>query len=187
MKNNVSFLFIFSAAILVVTACVLLSMGRVPWCTCGEIWVWSGNVQSSNNSQHISDPYTLTHIEHGIGFYALLSVIAPQWSLGARFVSMVLVESAWEVIENTETVINRYRAATISLDYYGDSVINSLGDIIACMVGFWFTSRYPRWKSISLVIFLELLLTIWIRDSLLLNIIMLIYPIAAIKSWQGGL
>ncbi len=170
---------------MVVAAGLLLWMGRAPWCTCGEIWLWSGDVQSSNNSQHISDQYTLTHIEHGVGFYAFLSVVAPQWSLGARFIVMIFAESAWEVIENTDTIINRYRAATISLDYYGDSIINSIGDIIACMIGFWFASRYSKWKSIALVVLLEVILTIWIRDSLLLNIIMLIYPIAAIKMWQG--
>ena len=172
--------------ILAATACVLLWMGRVPWCTCGEIWLWSGDVQSSSNSQHISDPYTLTHIEHGVAFYALLAVAAPEWSLGARLLSAVTAESLWEVLENTDMVINRYRAATISLDYYGDSVINSLGDIVACMIGFWCASRFSRWKSIALVVALEVVLTIWIRDSLLLNIVMLTYPIAAIKVWQGG-
>ena len=173
--------------IVVVAAGLLLWMGRVPWCTCGEIWLWSGDINSSNNSQHISDPYTLTHIEHGVGFYALFSILAPEWSLGTRFLGTILAESSWEVLENTNMVINRYRAATISLDYFGDSVINSMGDIVACMIGFWFAMRYSKWKSLALVILLEVILTLWIRDSLLLNIIMLIYPIAHIKMWQAGL
>lgn len=186
IKNNALFFFTCLVVILVITSGVLLWMGRVPWCTCGEIWLWSGDVQSSNNSQHISDPYTFTHIEHGVGFYALFAVVAPEWSLGARFLSAVTAESLWEILENTDMVINRYRAATISLDYYGDSVVNSLGDIVACMIGFWFTSRFSKWKSVFLVVVLEVVLVAWIRDSLLLNIVMLIHPIAAIKVWQGG-
>ncbi len=171
--------------IVLVAACALLMMGRVPWCTCGEVWLWSGDVNSSNNSQHISDPYTLTHITHGIGFYGLFALVAPEWSLGARLVGTVLAESTWEVLENTSFVIERYRATTISLNYYGDGVINSIGDILACIIGFFIASRLPRWASALGVIVLEVMLALWIRDSLLLNIIMLIYPIQVVKVWQA--
>jgi hypothetical protein len=173
-------------AIVVTAASIELAMGRVPWCKCGYIKFWHGVVNSSENSQHITDWYTFSHIIHGIGFYFLLWLVARRLPVEARFVIAVLLEAAWEIFENTPFVIQRYRAVTISLDYYGDSVINSMSDIVSMMIGFWIARRSWVWFSVALVITLEVMTAIVIRDNLTLNIIMLIHPFDAIKRWQMG-
>ena len=169
-----------------VAAGIQLAMGREPMCTCGYIKPWHGIVVSSENSQHIADWYTFTHVIHGVVFYGLAWLAARRLPIRWRFVMAVAVEGAWEVFENTPFVIDRYRAATIALDYYGDSVVNSVADIAAMAVGFWLAARVRWWASVALVVAIEAVLAAVIRDNLMLNILMLIHPIEAVRQWQLG-
>ena len=175
-----------AAALIAVVVGIELAMGSVAICKCGYVKLWHGVVFSSENSQHLADWYSFTHVIHGVVFYALLWLAARRLPPGVRFVLAVLAEAAWEVLENTPFIIERYRAVTISLDYYGDSVVNSIADIVAMMLGFEIARRTPAWVSISFVIATELALALAIRDNLTLNIIMLVHPFEFIKQWQDG-
>ncbi len=177
-----------SIALIIIAATMTLNFqGRVWWCEAGDLVPWSWDVWSRHNSQHLMDPYSFTHMLHGILEFWLIGLIFRRMPLAWRFFLALFVESSWEVIENTQYVINRYREATISLDYFGDSIANSLADIVFCGLGFLIALRLRFWRSLALFIATEAVLLLWIRDSLVLNIIMLLYPIEAIKHWQTGL
>ncbi len=203
------------------SAITLSQMGRVVWCAQGDLAPWSFDIWSSHNSQHILDPYTFTHVLHGVAFYGVLAflfsdgtkrkiflsrALSPDkiasmgdqlWfravilafgklHLRVRLMIAVAIESVWEVVENSQWIIEKYREATISLDYNGDSVMNSMADIGACVGGFMLAASIPVWGSVAFFIIVEIVLALWIKDSLILNIIMLTYPIEAIKQWQSG-
>ena len=176
------------AAILLILAAtaILLAMGRHPICTCGVVDLWVGSRDSPKTSQMLSDWYSFSHIVHGLLFYGALWLVARRWPVEVRFLAALLVEASWEIAENTPMVIERYRQATAALGYSGDSVINSVSDIVMMVVGFVVARKLPVWVSIALLIVLELVPLYVIRDNLALNVWMLLWPDKAVAAWQAG-
>lgn len=173
--------------IIVVQAVALLAMGRVPICTCGTVKLWHGIVHSAENSQHVFDWYTFSHVLHGFLFYLLAWAVLPNAHVMLQLVLAVACESGWEIFENTDFVINRYRTETISLSYYGDSIINSLSDTAAMIVGFLLASVLRVRTMAAVAAAIEGSMAWLIHDNLFLNIVMLIHPFDIIRQWQGGL
>jgi hypothetical protein len=177
---------LITLGIVLLTAAWLLWIGREPWCKCGYVKLWHGQIVSAENSQHISDWYSPSHIIHGFLFFGLLWLLARRLSFGWRLAIATLVECAWEIVENSDAVIERYRSVTISLDYYGDSVLNTVCDVLAMMLGFWLASKLPVWATVALIVLFEGA-TMWIiRDGLALNVLMLLWPLDSVAQWQAG-
>src|SRR5690242_20148596 len=176
---------ILAIVVVAAAAATELAMGRHSICTCGTIDLWVGARDSPKTSQMLADWYSLSHIVHGLLFYALLWLVFRRRPVGTRFVAAVFIEAAWEVIENTPFVIDRYRETTAALGYSGDSVVNSVSDILTMCVGFWVARKLPVWVSILLFLALEIVPLFVIRDNLTLNIINLIAPSAALQAWQS--
>ena len=171
---------------LAATVACLRHEGRRWWCRCGDIAPWTGGIQSSHTSQHLVDPYSFTHVLHGMLFYALFRLVAGRIRWKIRLALVVGLECVWEIVENSPAVIDRYRQGTIALGYDGDSVLNSIVDIASCIVGFLLAKWLPTRYSIVLFLVVELGLLVLYRDNLLLNLIMLSYPFETIKNWQAG-
>lgn len=176
--------FILCLVVFAVSAVLLVWQGRVWWCQAGDMVPWSWDIWTTHNSQHVIDPYLFTHVLHGILEFWLIGLLFKRMPLAWRLFIAVVIEATWEVAENSSFIIERYRTVTLSLDYFGDSIINSLADIVACAIGFVIAYKLKFWKSLALFLATEAILVVWIRDSLLINIVMLLYPIEAIKAWQ---
>ena len=181
------FWLVAAAAFIVVQIVTLALMGRIPICECGYVKLFEPGVNTAGNSQHISDWYTPSHIIHGFLFYWLAIVALPRASFGARLTLSVLVEAAWELLENSPIIIDRYRTATMAVGYTGDSILNSAMDTVAMVLGFLFAARAPVWLTVAIAIGFEILTAIIIRDNLTLNVLMLVWPVEAVKAWQAAL
>ena len=173
-------------ALMLAAALAERAMGRPLWGVHNTPGIWSGDIWSKYNSQFVADPYSFTHVTHGTLFYGLSHLLLKGSGFQTRLIVAVAVESAWEVLENTDAVIQRYRMETISLEYFGDSIVNSMSDILFCIGGFFAASRLPKRVTIAGTIAVEVILALWIRDNLTINIIMLLLPSDAIKAWQMG-
>jgi len=177
----------FAATLIIAAAAAIeLAMGRHPICTCNAIDLWVGTRDSPRTSQMLADWYSLSHIVHGLLFYAVLWLFFRRWPVERRFLVALFIETGWEVIENTPMVIDRYRETTAALGYSGDSIINSVSDILMMCVGFLAARKLPVWASLVLVVALELIPLFVIRDNLTLNIVNLLAPSAALQAWQAG-
>ena len=173
-------------AVLVAAAFELRRQGRLWLCSCGQFRVWLGDAWGPETSQQLFDPYSFTHVLHGFAFAGLLALLLPRAGWRWRVALAVAAEALWEVFENTEFVINRYREATAALGYNGDTVVNSLGDVLACAAGALVARRLGLVKTLLLFALTEVVLLLWIRDSLLLNILLLVYPSEKLRAWQAG-
>jgi len=170
--------------VFLVTAILLRLEGRLWICSCGKFLIWAGKVCSSDNSQHFLDPYSFTHVLHGFLFFWLVAWLLPRLKPVWQLTLAIAVEASWEVFENTNFIIERYRTATAALGYNGDTVVNSLGDILCCLLGFMIARRLGFRRSLIAFVALEFVLILWIRDSLLLEILMLVAPVDVIRTWQ---
>ncbi len=174
-------------ALALVTAGILAAMGRVVWCRCGSSALWAGDIWSEHTSQHLLDPYSFSHYQHGLVFYAFLWwLLRGRVGLWGRGGLAILLEAGWEVLENSPLVIERYRAGTISADYSGDSILNSLGDLLCCGAGYVTAAWVPAVASVALFLVIEVAMVVLLRDSLLLNVLMLLAPSEAVRTWQKG-
>ena len=178
---------LISVVVLAVLAFIELHNGSLPWGPDGKFGWWDGDIYGSENSQRVADVYSFTHVIHGILIYLGLWIVARRVPAKYRFVAAVVLEAGWEILENSPIIINRYRAETISLGYVGDSVLNSVVDIVMMAIGFIIAKTARIWVSVLLVVGIEVGLLFWVRDNLTINIIMLVHPIEAIKTWQAAI
>ncbi|MFZ4774532.1 MAG: DUF2585 family protein [Terrimicrobiaceae bacterium] len=184
-KTSQRLIFGISAlAVILLLAGIEWSVGRSPLGPDGKFAFWEGDIWSSECSQRLADAYSFSHIGHGLIFFAILWLVARKLPVGGRYLIAVVIEAGWELLENSPLIINRYREATMALGYSGDSIANSVSDVLMMSLGFFLAWRLPVWASVLLLLAMEIGCALWVRDNLTLNVIMLIHPIDAIKEWQ---
>jgi hypothetical protein len=176
-----------AAALLLLQIVILYFMGRIPICECGYVKLFEPGVNTPGNSQHLSDWYTPSHIIHGFLFFGLAWLLFRKQPIAMRLSFAVLIEAAWELLENSPLIIDRYRSATMALGYSGDSILNSAMDTVFMALGFFFAARMPVWVTVAVAVVFEMFTGWLIRDNLTLNVIMLLWPIDAIKEWQNAI
>lgn len=186
-RRSTRFWLTAAAILLIVQIATLALMGRIPICECGYVKLFEPGVNTAGNSQHIADWYTPSHIIHGFLFYWLAMLALPRAPIAARLTLSVVVEAAWELLENSPIIIDRYRTATMAVGYTGDSILNSAMDTVAMGLGFLFAARAPVWLMVALALGFEIVTAIVIRDNLTLNVLMLVWPVEAVKTWQAAL
>lgn len=186
-RSSSHYWFGVAAGLLLLQVVILYFMGRVPICECGYVKLFEPGVNTPGNSQHLADWYTPSHIIHGFLFYGLAYLLFRNRPLSMRLSFAVLIEAAWELLENSPIIIDRYRTATMALGYSGDSIINSAMDTVFMALGFFFAARMPVWVTVVIAILFELFTGWLIRDNLTLNVVMLVWPVDAIKEWQNAL
>ena len=177
---------IIALLIIAAAAAVLLAMGRPPICTCGTIELWVNEGDSPKTSQMLADWYSPSHVIHGFLFYAFLWLAARRWPGELRFLAALLAELGWELLENTDWAIQRYREATIAIGYTGDSILNTMSDVAMMALGFWLARRLPVWVTLAAMIALEAAALVAVRDNLTLNVWMFLFPNQAVRAWQAG-
>lgn len=176
---------IVTAGVVLLLMIVLLrAQGRLFLCACGQFEIWTSDTCSANNSQQLFDPYSLTHVVHGFLFFYLIALVFRRFTPGRQLLLAFALEAAWEVFENSSFVIDRYRTATAALGYTGDTIVNSIGDLACAVIGFLIARQFGIRRSLILFALIELILILWIHDSFLLQLLMLVWPVEAIKSWQ---
>lgn len=173
-------------ATVAVLAALLYALGRDPICPCGTVRLWHGEVPSTEGSQHLTDWWTFSHVIHGFLFYAALRWIAPRLETNWVFVAATVIEAAWELVENSDWAIERYRTYTVSFDYNGDSILNTMSDVGAMWIGFLLARILPLWLSVLIVIVIEALPMLVIRDGLILNVLTMLFPMPGVVAWQSG-
>lgn len=186
MLKKYNLLILSSAFVFIIVTMILMlrTQSRIWWCACGKFALWNGDIWSAHNSQHLLDPYSFTHILHGMIFFSIILWLFPRMAFGWKLLLATFLEGLWEVLENTQFVIQRYREATIGIGYEGDSIVNSLGDLACSAFGFYLASRLKWQYSVLFFLAVEIALLVTVRDNLTLNILMLLFPNEAIKSWQ---
>lgn len=177
---------LLAAAMTALMTAALYTQGRIWWCKLGDYNPWTSDAWSDHTSQHFFDPYSFTHVLHGVLFFWLINLFFRKMAFGWQFFTAITAECVWEIVENSSYIIEKYRENTASLDYFGDSILNSVGDVVACGLGFYIAAKLKFWRSLAFFFLIEFVLLLWIRDGLLINIVMLIHPIEALKKWQMG-
>ena len=179
------FFLLLVIALLCVQMLILMAMVR-SFLTESGFGLWTWNPSSSDTSQLFGDPYSFSHILHGIIFYAVLSLLFRKMPVMQKLLIAAGIEVAWEIIENTPLIIDRYRTATAALGYTGDSILNSLGDTLFCLLGFWIAWKWKWQWTLAFAVLIEIIMALTIRDNLTLNVLMLLFPLEAVKEWQTG-